>query len=58
MPEICTSQQILWISAGWIIEPIERPAIHVLYASNFMGSIYLHQSAGLCAQPEAAQENP
>jgi len=23
-----------------------------------MGSIDLHQSAGLCAQPEAAQDNP
>ena len=27
-------------------------------AGNPMGSIDLHQSAGLCAQPEAAQGNP
>jgi len=27
-------------------------------AGDPMGSIDLHQSAGLCAQPEAAQDNP
>ena len=40
------------------IEPIESPAIHFLHSSDSMGSIDLHQLAGLCLQPEAAQDNP
>jgi len=40
------------------IEPTGLPAIHVLYARDSMGSIDVHQSAGLCALPEAAQDNP
>ena len=59
MPEMYTSQQILWIlllvvSKGLLnnFEPIERPTIHILYAS-FMGSIYLYQSVSLCLKPRS-----
>jgi len=51
---------LLFWQSDWriLIESIGSPAIHILYARGSMGSIVLHQSAGLCAQPEAAQDNP